>query len=1589
MWTKITILERYKEYMKAFYLIILLITSYTAFSQRGKDGVGNITLVNTVVNAYTPLTVNVSAGTNTLTVASSAAYSVGDLVMIIQMQGASALGSWDNIAVDINSSIPTNTTNGNITSYNNSGNNEFAQVSSIPNSTTIVLDCGLQYSYDVSKVYMTSPNVYAITVPGNVQVIRVPRYTTLTVSGAGSITCPQWDGSTGGVVAVEVQTNATLSSIPSFNAAGKGFRGGAVENSTTFGGNKWGSLQAIQGGYKGESIAGDTNVYKSYAGVFGRGAMANGGGGGCAHNAGGGGGANGGIITNYNGYGNTAAGYTAAWNLESAGFATNTSSGGGRGGYTFSSSNQNVATKAPGNTVWGGDNRDNVGGMGGRPLDSSTGRLFMGGGGGAGDANDGYGRPGGNGGGLVYMMCYGNLSGSGTIVADGAAALNTINSGIGCTGKDGASGGGGGGTIILNVAGSISMTAGTALSATGGKGGNQNYGSGCTSTEAYGPGGGGGGGYIASSGTLPSNNKAGGVNGIVTGNLSNVASNFPPNGATSGGAGSNGTAVNYTLTTSPDLTVCANQSFTVNASSTQPGASINWFNAIAGGTATAAGTTYTVPGYSTAGTYTLYAGACPGTYRQPIIVTVTSGLSISSTSATVCAGSTITITASGATTYTWNTGANTNTISVSPSSTTIYTVNGTTGSCTGTGYSTVTVNAAPVLTVNASPGSICSGQSSTLTVTGASTYTWSNGPNTSSQTVSPSSSTTYSVSGTTAAGCTNTLPAAAGVSVIPTPTISVNNATICPGQSAILTPTSSAASYSWSTSQTTNTISVSPASTTVYTVTGTTGLCSGTRTATVTVNPGLSISVNNPTICPGQSAILTPTSSATSYTWNTSQTTNTISVSPATTTSYTVTGTNAVCSGTQTAMVTVSSNVAISLASATICTGTGTVLTASGATTYTWNTGATTNTLNVSPATTTVYTVTGSISTCTGAGTSTVTVNALPSLSITAIPATVCAGQSATLTASGANTYTWSNGPTTATQTVSPGGSTTYSVSGTSVAGCLSTVPATVNISITPIPTVSVNSATICPGQSVVLTPTSSATSYSWSTSQTTNTISVSPAGTTVYTVTGANGLCSGVQTATVTVGPNITITVNSPTICAGTNTLLTASGANTYTWSTGDNTNAINVNPASTTVYTISGSIGTCTGSSTSTVSVDPGPSLTLTASPPNICTGQSTTLTAVGAATYTWSNIFFGSSQTVSPGSTIMYSVIGKNSAGCTSTTPATITVNVTATPTISANSATICAGQSASLTANGITSYTWSTGETTQIIHPSPNTTTTYTISGSNGGCASDATAIVTVNPSPALSFIPSNTTGCSTLCVNFNDLISPSSSTVFYNFGDGSTGNVSNPSHCYTNTGSYTVSTTATDPSNGCSSNFILPGGITVTPKPVALFSIQEGTLVTEGSTIHLINNSTNAVSYIWTACNSSYATTNVTTAVSDTGKCCISLLATSGAGCKDTITKCIEVINNATINIPNVITPNNDAKNDLFSIKTSGIKSLNCSIFDRWGLKMYEWDGINGYWDGKTKAGAAAVDGSYFYIINYTDFKDVSKTEKGFLSLFRN
>lgn len=245
-----------------------------------------------------------------------------------------------------------------------------------------------------------------------------------------------------------------------------------------------------------------------------------------------------------------------------------------------------------------------------------------------------------------------------------------------------------------------------------------------------------------------------------------------------------------------------------------------------------------------------------------------------------------------------------------------------TGSSTST--KTLTINTTPNVAVNSA--TICSGTPASLTASGAGSYAWSNSATTAAVSVSPASTTSYTVTGTSN-GCTNSKVAT--VTVKATPTLNVNNASVCNGSPAIISA-SGATTYLWNTSATSSSISVSPTSTTNYTVTGTTNGCSNTKVVSVTINSTPTVAVSNATTCAGSPVVITA-SGASNYSWSNSATGNSISVSPTSTTSYTVTGFNGSCQDVQVSNVTVNALPSVALiASATTACINETAITLSG-----------------------------------------------------------------------------------------------------------------------------------------------------------------------------------------------------------------------------------------------------------------------------------------------------------------------------------------------------------------------------------------------------------------------------------------------------------------------------------------------------------------------------------------------------------------------------------------------------------------------------------------------------------------------------------
>ncbi len=751
----------------------------------------------------------------------------------------------------------------------------------------------------------------------------------------------------------------------------------------------------------------------------------------------------------------------------------------------------------------------------------------------------------------------------------------------------------------------------------------------------------------------------------------------------------------------------------------------------------------------------------------PPVATITA-----SGSTAFCVGGSVTLTASAGSSYLWSNGATTQAITTSVAGSYTVTVSNAAGCSATSAATTVTVNPLPTPTITPSgPTTFCAGGSVVLTASPGILYAWSTGQNTQSITVN-FSAPNIRVNVTDANGCSAN-SAATRVTVNPnvTPTFT-QVAAICSGASLAALPTTSSNNITGTWSPALNNTA-----TTTYTFTPDAGQCATTATMTITVNPlpTATISASGPTtFCPGGSVTLTA-SAGSSYSWSNGATTQSITVSAAG--SYTVTVSNGACSATSAATVvtvqdvtppatpvlpTITAECSATVPVATTtdnCAGTinGTTpdpLTYNTQGSYiihwTFNDGNGNTTtanqqviiLDVTPPSISCP-ANMSVSATSGAG-AVVTYSA-------PVGTDNCPGAVTTLTAGLPSGSTFPIGTTTVTYTVTDAAGQSVSCSFTVTVTCVATTP-----------TITAGGpTTFCPGGSVTLTASAGA-SYAWSNGATTQSITVSAAGS--YTVSVSNGACSATSAATVVTVQDVTppATPVLPTItaecsatvpvatttdnCAGTINGTTpdpltynTQGSYIIHWTFNDGNG--NTTTANQQVIILDVTPPSISCPSNISVSATSGAGAVVTYSAPvgtDNCPGAVTTLTA---------GLPSGSTFPIGT-TTVTYTVT--DAAGQSVSCSFTVTVTcVATTPTITAGGpTTFCPGGSVTLTASAGSSYSWSNGATTQSITVSA--AGSYTVSVSNGACsATSAATVVTVQDvtPPATPVLPTITAECS--------------------------------------------------------------------------------------------------------------------------------------------------------------------------------------------------------------------------------------------------
>lgn len=844
----------------------------------------------------------------------------------------------------------------------------------------------------------------------------------------------------------------------------------------------------------------------------------------------------------------------------------------------------------------------------------------------------------------------------------------------------------------------------------------------------------------------------------------------------------------------------------------------------------------------------------------------------------------------------------------------------------------------------------CGGNNGSVTLNvigsgGPYTYSWNTVPVQNGATASNLSPANYICTITDAQLCphpaTITIPNGGG-SINVTP--SATNDTICNGTSTILSA-SGAAAYTWSPaaglSSTNGTpITANPNVTTTYYVTGTSGACVDNDSIVITVIqiPTITISATNDSVCIGSSVTLTAAGSG-NYTWSPSTglsatTGASVVATPTVSTTYFVTEGASGCLGDTSILITAIAIpvVHVTPSADTICNGTSTTLTATGSSAYSWSpaiglSGTVGATVTASPTISTTYTVTETTSGCSGDTTVPIIVIQVPTISVTPPSASICAGFSTTLTASGSTTYNWSpatglNTTSGSVVTASPSTTTTYTVTET-VSGCAGDTTVTVTVSAIPVVVINPSAPSICIGSSVALNA-SGAASYNWSpvsglSATTGSSVTASPNVTTTYTVQETSSGCNADTTVVVTVNsiPTTLVSPGSLTMCSSDSALLIANGANTYSWSPAlglSSTTGASVvaHPPVTTTYLVTGTTNGCSSIDSSVITVIPVPNISVNPVIANICIGQSATLTASGASNYSWSP----------------FTSLNTNS------------------------SASVIATPSASIT---------------------------YTVTGWTGSCTSQTTVGVVVNPLPSVSFtaIP--------------DAVCPGKTSVLhYNGNSIGSAFVWTPSMVLDNANKPSPTATLFSPQNfvvtvtspqGCSST----GNVYVDVFSLPKVSAGPDTIICGAHPLTIKASGGNQ--YNWTEAYLLPCFNCSEMTISPTKNERLHVTITDEHGCVQSDSIIISLKDECEwIDIPNAFTPNNDGVDDELHV-LGDVRSIVFLIYDRWGQQVFKSTDLKKGWDG-TYHGTNLPIGTYVYTIQAETYTGAKFFRKGDVTLLR-
>ncbi|MBL0343146.1 MAG: PKD domain-containing protein [Bacteroidetes bacterium] len=365
---------------------------------------------------------------------------------------------------------------------------------------------------------------------------------------------------------------------------------------------------------------------------------------------------------------------------------------------------------------------------------------------------------------------------------------------------------------------------------------------------------------------------------------------------------------------------------------------------------------------------------------------------------------------------------------------------------------------------------------------------------------------------------------------------------------------------------------------------------------------------------------------------------------------------------------------------------------------------------------------------------------------------------------------------------------------------------------------------------------------------------------------------------------------------------------------------------------------------------------------------------------------------------------SLVMTNGNGCSAT--ASTMVDLSPAPDADFNFTDACAetgvqfNNTSTISSGTIASYIWNFGDssaTSGTVNPihtydSSGVYTIMLIAISDNGCVDTTIQQITVFPIPVSNFSYSQAEGCGPLTVSFTDSSFISAGTIVswnWDFGNGETSQLQNPSTVYTTGGTYSVSLTVTS-SMGCVQTFTQNNIITIYPGPDANFTADPYEASILHPVINFNNLSSGATSYSWTFGDGTGTSLfEPMHTYPDTGTYSVTLLVINSYGCIDTITQLVHIVPEFVMYVPNAFTPNSDGINDFFTIAGIGIKEVVINIFDRWGENVYTTSNLAKGWDGTVqKDNGTAQQDVYVYDIRVKDVFGKTHQQYGRVTLVR-